>query len=184
MKITPTGFQAAAAKAAVDAFNRGRSRYLIADETGLGKTIVARAVIDLLSAQAACRPFKVYYFGTNLMLLDDTVEKLTKGTSWTTPNEPSKLGMMIMRPLPKNTDVLIYSFSANLLGESGIKSGDDENERPYYAGLPKDAAHYLPIKMNKATEKLLKEQDLTQKDIAPIREFAEKYTLYCEPPGL
>ncbi|WP_294473280.1 DEAD/DEAH box helicase family protein [uncultured Ruminococcus sp.] len=181
MSIDPTGFQEAAANAAVSAFKRGRTRYLIADETGLGKTITARTVIKKMSEGAAGgKPFKVYYFGSNLMLLSDTAEKLTKGENgWETHDGPGKLGMMCKSPLPRDKRVLIYCFSANILGGTGSSSGDDISERPYYEKLLKDHADEIREFAEKFTqnyESLLKARSLKGKDVTGIRKFAEKFT--------
>jgi type II secretory pathway predicted ATPase ExeA len=55
-------FQTATVKAALAAFaiKGGRRRYLVADEVGLGKTVVARDVIEALSRKAG-RSLVVYY---------------------------------------------------------------------------------------------------------------------------
>jgi hypothetical protein len=62
-KLTP--FQKATVEAAVRALTAatGSKRFLIADETGLGKTVVARDVIDRMRAlkPSRSRPFRVYY---------------------------------------------------------------------------------------------------------------------------
>ena len=189
MSIDPTGFQEAAANAAVSAFKRGRTRYLIADETGLGKTITARTVIKKMSEGAAGgKPFKVYYFGSNLMLLSDTAEKLTKGENgWETHDGPGKLGMMCKSPLPRDKRVLIYCFSANILGGTGSSSGDDISERPYYEKLLKDHADEIREFAEKFTqnyESLLKARSLKGEDVTGIRKFAEMFTLYHERPDL
>jgi len=147
MAITPVEFQRNAAKTAIAAFKSGSKRYLIADETGLGKTIIARAVIDELSKEAidSGKPFTVYYFGSNLMLLDDTIsEKLIKGTEWKYHSFPDRLGMMAGVKISDKSvpNVHVYGFSANLLGEGGSKGAgnpekwqeemEDEEERPRY----------------------------------------------------
>ena len=45
---TPKDFQEKTAKRIADLFINGSSRVLLADEVGLGKTIVARRVIELI----------------------------------------------------------------------------------------------------------------------------------------
>lgn len=73
-------FQQDAIDAALDAFNNGRMRYLVADEAGLGKTHVARGIIEAYRKNNSVSPTVVFYFGSNLHLLKNTVDKL-KGDS-------------------------------------------------------------------------------------------------------
>lgn len=65
MTAALTPFQQATVLAAVDALTdaHGPRRFLIADETGLGKTVVARGVIDHMRQlkSPSSRPFRVYY---------------------------------------------------------------------------------------------------------------------------
>ena len=207
MSIGPAEFQHAASKAAVKAFQNGSSRYLVADETGLGKTIVARSVIEKM-AEGKER-FIVYYFGSNLMLLEDTIQnKLAKGTGWTCHEEPKKLGMMAGEPIPSG-GVHIYGFSANLLGESG-SGGDNEEERPSYSALlqKQGAAIEAYIRKNGTLSETEKEvcyklivwcrnastwgfgrtgmpkDPLKDKDISVLRKVLERYTLDTAPPDL
>ena len=62
MSATAKEFQATTVRAAVAALRRedGRRRFLIADEVGLGKTLVARDVVAALSARRR-RPLVVFY---------------------------------------------------------------------------------------------------------------------------
>ncbi|BCM86711.1 helicase [Methylobacterium indicum] len=62
MSATAKAFQAATVRAAVAALRRedGTRRFLIADEVGLGKTLVARDVVAALSARRR-RPLVVFY---------------------------------------------------------------------------------------------------------------------------
>ena len=52
---TPKPFQRATIRVALDAFAPGRPvrRFLVADETGLGKTVVARGIIEGLMERKA-----------------------------------------------------------------------------------------------------------------------------------
>lgn len=187
MSITPTKFQEDAASAAIDAFRNGRFTYLIADEPGLGKTIVARTVIERMSAgvknASENKIFKVYYFGSNLMLLGNTIGKLAKDTDWTIASEPNKLGMMARRALPIEKGVLIYSFSANLLGD-GASSGDDKKERPYYEKLLGSANKEKLLELFPEIRTIANATSLAGRDIIAFRKFAEKYTLSFEAPDL
>ena len=64
MKQQPMPFQMETAKAAVTALMRrsGRGRFLVADEVGLGKTVVARSTIRMLSERAHEEGRYVYRF--------------------------------------------------------------------------------------------------------------------------
>ncbi len=204
MSVKLEKFQEDASNAVVKAFKNGRNRYLIADETGLGKTIIARQVIEDLSKRKDKEFFIVYYFGSNLMLLDNTLnDKLGKGTSWVIHNEPKKLGMMFGRR--RESGVNIYGFSGNLIGESKKSTGDDKEERPYYtkclrciadkiAAKPKllDAIkHYIDkvkgIKQKDKTELygfLEKKRVKDGEDITNLRKLFERFSLDKNPPDL
>ena len=60
--IAPKPFQEAAVNAALAAFDdlAGRRRFLVADEVGLGKTVVAKEVARCMSSDGR-RPFVIYY---------------------------------------------------------------------------------------------------------------------------
>ncbi len=141
MSITLSKFQENASNAAYEAFKNNNMRYLIADETGLGKTIIARDIIDKLKEQK--ESLVVFYFGSNLMLLENTInEKLKKGTDWEYKNTPDRLGMMVKEDIIREEGkVKIYGFSANLIGGGSSKgkgSVDSKNlnyERPYYKNV-------------------------------------------------
>ena len=197
MSITPATFQENAAQAVVNAFKKGSKRYLVADETGLGKTIIARRTIELLAGKN--ETFVVYYFGSNLMLLDNTVNKLRKDTDWEYHAETKKMGMMAGEQRPVDCKIHIYGFSANLLGESS-STGDDLSERPCYEILLKynkkrfsDYAESLHVqnKINDVEYKkfvaLSSKEILTGKnrqDITVLRKIFELYTLENNPPNL
>lgn len=59
----PKPFQIAAIDAACDSFTKssGSKRFLVADEVGLGKTVVAQQVIERLAGTDRRSPFVVYY---------------------------------------------------------------------------------------------------------------------------
>ena len=80
---TPKPFQRATIRVAIDAFAPGRPvrRFLVADETGLGKTIVARGIIEgLMERQAAAggNPLRVFYVCNSLAIASQNRGSLLK----------------------------------------------------------------------------------------------------------
>ncbi len=77
MAIEPKPFQQATIYAAIRAFkkkNKAR-RFLVADEVGLGKTIVARGIIESLAIERD-RPLRVFYICSNLSIAKQNLSKL------------------------------------------------------------------------------------------------------------
>lgn len=72
-------FQLKTVEAAVEQLNNGQSRYLIADEVGLGKTIVAKGIIAKLVQQnlPKKRMLKVVYICSNQILAKENLKKLS-----------------------------------------------------------------------------------------------------------
>ena len=74
--MQPFPFQQATVDAAVARLQgRGRRRFLVADEVGLGKTVVAREVIRQLSEGGSTR-FTVYYVTSNTKVSDQNARRL------------------------------------------------------------------------------------------------------------
>ena len=77
----PKAFQRATIKCALSAFDRRRRvrRFLVADEVGLGKTIVARGVIERLMRQNhPIRPLRVFYVCSSLAIAAQNKDSLLK----------------------------------------------------------------------------------------------------------
>lgn len=68
-------FQVTTVKKILEVFEH-RNRYLVADEVGLGKTIVARGVIEGLKAKKAGSDFRVIYICSNMSLANQNIKKL------------------------------------------------------------------------------------------------------------
>src|SRR5271169_4002180 len=73
----PKGFQLATAEAALETLTRkdGPRRFLVADEVGLGKTVVARTIISELIKRRR-RPLVVFYVSSNLNIAHQNRAKL------------------------------------------------------------------------------------------------------------
>ena len=71
-------FQAATVKAATVALSGGNPlrRFLVADEVGLGKTVVARDTLAALASKA--RKFTVYYITSGLKVADQNKIELLR----------------------------------------------------------------------------------------------------------
>lgn len=77
--MEPKAFQRAAIKAAVRALNQGSRRFLLADEVGLGKTVVARETIwKLAEAKKDGEPFRVFYVSSNQTLSAQNAPRLVR----------------------------------------------------------------------------------------------------------
>lgn len=78
--MTTTDFQEATAQRILHIFkDMGHRRVLLADEVGLGKTMVAKRVIDLVKEwhkQDGDDFFKVVYICSNINIADQNIEKL------------------------------------------------------------------------------------------------------------
>ena len=71
-------FQAATVRAATAALSGGNPlrRFLVADEVGLGKTVVARDTLAALASKA--RKFTVYYITSGLKVADQNKVELLR----------------------------------------------------------------------------------------------------------
>lgn len=112
MPQTPKRFQRVTADAAIKALTCGSRRFLLADEVGLGKTVVAREVItELARRQRGAEPFRVFYFGSGRTVTAQNAPRLV-------PDKPliaelcdaSRPSLVAMSGIPK-ADVLIFQFT-------------------------------------------------------------------------
>lgn len=80
MKQKLQSFQQATVDQAIRALTdrSGSQRFLVADEVGLGKTVIAKAILESLAKRSRRRkkPFCVYYFANNLALLTQNRQRL------------------------------------------------------------------------------------------------------------
>lgn len=91
----PKDFQQRSAERIVDLFANGQQRVLLADEVGLGKTIVARCVVEKMreNAKAAGLPFKVIYVCSNQGIIQQNAHKLGIDKDDVVPLSESRLSM-------------------------------------------------------------------------------------------
>lgn len=108
-------FQKATVKAALAAFDRkgGRRRYLVADEVGLGKTVVARDVVEAMVKKAK-RPLVVYYMANGSAVAHQNkprvVEFLEPAVAEKAVRTPDRLSLVALSN-PPETPVAIYALS-------------------------------------------------------------------------
>jgi hypothetical protein len=134
---TPKPFQEAAVNAALAAFADlpGRRRFLVADEVGLGKTIVAKEVARRMSDDGR-RPFVIYYIanghavsyqnkGRVVGFLGDQQRKVATAT-------PDRLSLIAVAKRPDNP-VLIYALTpaTSFPGARARLSGGRKEERAF-----------------------------------------------------
>lgn len=77
MSVEPKPFQSATIDAAIRAFGArtGSRRFLVADEVGLGKTVVASGLIQRISARRST-PLRVFYVCSNLAIATQNLRRL------------------------------------------------------------------------------------------------------------
>lgn len=116
MRLEPKPFQKAAIAAALRAFEKqdGSRRFLVADEVGLGKTVVARGVVEGLAARRQ-GPLSVFYVCSNLALARQNLERLAgflppeeRSDAIATVDRPS---LMPTRSPPAHARLRLFSLS-------------------------------------------------------------------------
>jgi len=133
----PKPFQEAAVNAALAAFEEltGRRRFLVADEVGLGKTVVAKEVARRMS-QDGRRPLVIYYIanghavshqnkGRVVGFLSDSQRKAAIAT-------PDRLSLIAIAKQPDNP-VLIYALTpaTSFPGARARLTGGRKEERAF-----------------------------------------------------
>jgi hypothetical protein len=88
-------FQLAAVRRIVDRLNDGNGsrRFLLADEVGLGKTLVAKGVIEELRRLGSGRGFTIVYICSNSEIADQNRDKLCDETDSAVPGRLSLLAL-------------------------------------------------------------------------------------------
>ncbi len=108
-------FQTATVASALSAFGRrgGRRRYLVADEVGLGKTVVAREIVEALSRKAS-GTLVVYYIANGAAVAHQNkprvVEFLPEAQRKAAVKTPDRLSLMTVSHIPQ-TPVAVYALT-------------------------------------------------------------------------
>ena len=115
MTLEAKPFQRATIEAVVQAFagGGGSNRFLVADEVGLGKTVVARGVVEKMSGRG--RPLRVFYVCSNLAIGAQNLKRLVSFL----PDEETEQAtakvdrpsLMPTRPVPSHGRVNVYSLT-------------------------------------------------------------------------
>ena len=116
-------FQTAAVERIVEMLARNDSgRFLLADEVGLGKTLIACGVVERLSQEK--RNLTVVYLCSNLEIAAQNAEKLAPSDSAAKPLKDRLTLMTLSMDRAPNSGVRIYSFtpgtSLNLGRSTGV----------------------------------------------------------------
>lgn len=134
--------------------------YLVADEVGLGKTIVAKGVIESLSKikKKEGEPFRVVYICSSQVIARQNLEKLAIGNTQIVNSDESRLSMHSLIQLKeeqrsgKNQDIQLIPLTPGTSFAEGSWCTGLVNERAYiYAvlkllGIAKDEAQLNSLK--------------------------------------
>ncbi|MBP2428853.1 DEAD/DEAH box helicase family protein [Bradyrhizobium elkanii] len=129
----------AAACASVQASN-GSRRFLIADEVGLGKTVVARQVIKRLTEASRSTPLIVYYITNGQRVAhqnrDRLVDFLSDEDQKKALSKADRLNVIPLFELPK-TDVVLYALTpgTSFPGQTTRLHAGRKEERAFLTAL-------------------------------------------------
>ena len=116
MPVEPKPFQSATIDAAIRAFRArtGSRRFLVADEVGLGKTIVASGIIERMSARRST-PIRVFYVCSNLAIATQNLARLVSFLPDTERNcaiaKVDRPSLMPTREPPAHGAVQVFSLT-------------------------------------------------------------------------
>lgn len=136
MAVEPRRFQSASIDAAVAALDRDSRRFLVADEVGLGKTVVASGVVRAM-CKGRSSPLTVFYVCSNSLLAHQNLGRLA---DFLTEGERKRAVSMVDRPSlmptsdkpPDHPAVRLYSLSP---GTALARGGGRVEERAFAAAL-------------------------------------------------
>lgn len=132
----PKPFQDAAVDAAMAAFANegGRRRFLVADEVGLGKTVVAKEVARRMSDDGT-RPLIIYYIANghavshqNKTRVVDFLEKEARKKAIKTPD---RLSLIAMSRPPEGTHIYALTPGTSFPGTRARLTGGKKEERAF-----------------------------------------------------
>lgn len=133
----PKPYQIATVKAACEVLmaRSGRPRFLVADEVGLGKTVVAQHVIRTM-ARGKRRPLVVYYVCSNLTIAAQNRRKLVEAVAPGAEADTAicaadRLSMLPFQPRPSHERVHLYTLTpdTSLPGRKGKRRDGRKEER-------------------------------------------------------
>ena len=116
MSVEPKPFQSATIDAAIRAFGArtGSRRFLVADEVGLGKTIVASGLIERISARRST-PLRVFYVCSNLAIVTQNLRRLVSflpdGEREDAIAKVDRPSLMPTREPPAHSTVQVFSLT-------------------------------------------------------------------------
>ncbi len=150
--MTPKPFQEATIRAAIAAFGckEGTRRFLVADEPGLGKTIVARGVIDCMVPPERSGSLKVLYVCSNQAIAAQNVEQLLGSSARARTGSADRPGLLPLEwPRPASTGVhpperlAVYSLTPSTAFSSARHPGRGRvEERAFACALIDQRAGY------------------------------------------
>ena len=113
-KLKP--FQNATVAAALDALSKGARRFLVADEVGLGKTLVAQQVVEMTARKKHGHPLVVFYVCSNLTIARQNrtkiLEILPEKERKAAQSTEDRLTMLLTAPsLPKDLKFHLYTLT-------------------------------------------------------------------------
>src|ERR1700737_2985866 len=138
----PKPFQSAAIAVACSSFKakQGSKRFLVADEVGLGKTVVAQQIIEQLTDANRRTPFIVYYITNGQRvahqhrdrLLDFSDPAIQKAAI----SKADRLNMIPLSPVPK-TPVAVFSLTpgTSFPGKTTRLHAGKKEERAFLTAL-------------------------------------------------
>jgi len=112
----PKPFQEAAIRSACESFKaaEGSRRFLVADEVGLGKTVVAQQVIERLAGKDRRSPFVVYYITNGQRVANQNrgrlIDFLDRGTQKEALSKADRLNLIPLYPRP-SAPVALYALT-------------------------------------------------------------------------
>ncbi|MCR4657226.1 MAG: DEAD/DEAH box helicase family protein [Lachnospiraceae bacterium] len=127
-------FQAKTVDKVVQMFERNR-RVLVADEVGLGKTYIAKGVIQEMALKKRKVPFRVLYMAPNAMILEENVKKLLPKSGERLLKAAyipgSRLNEMYLKETGSGNykDIELYSMSPGIVFQTHSKRGTAEERR-------------------------------------------------------
>lgn len=197
---TPKPFQAAAVEAAMKAFEKKRQRnFLVADEVGLGKTVVAKEVAKLM-AQKSAEQFTIYYIANGQAVSNQNKERvvafLDDAERSIAIKTPDRLSLIAVAKKSK-ANIIIYALtpSTSFPGANARLTGGRKEERAFlqvllHKAYPKVAQTFPPdlfiLTAKKATwANLLASSSATLKSSPPhlLARFKEAIEVEFAPEG-